>query len=150
MIVDVKRGNLLTESTSPVAFCVNSAGANDAGFAGQVAFKCWPELAAVGATELGHVRPWMNDDGRLFYALCVHTMNRDGWERAPELLYDCLQRIKGLAYSRSPARWPLAVPSTLAMPLPGSGMVGQMQGADVMANLGALARADIEIEVWTL
>lgn len=155
MIVDLKRGNVLTESDLPVAFCVNTQGFNDAGFAGQVSRNLWPELALIGPTELGRLLMHRADDGRKFYAMCVHSLEVVGepgplWEEAPRLIFDLVQEIKGLGYHADSAMWGFDPGYRLAVPLPGAGMAGRLSGADEMANLGALARADIAVEVWTL
>lgn len=138
MIIDFKQGDVLESREINIAFAVNTQGINDAGFAGQVAGRYWPRLASLGEQEMGTVKKFTALD-RIFYAIVVHSLDKDpGWASAPSVLQQALDKIYHEAIGG------------LAMPLPGAGMIGQMQGANVFANLGGIARSRTAVRVWSL
>lgn len=61
MIIDRVRGDIFKAPQRHIAFAVNTQGYNDAGFAGQVAKKIWPELANTGGNDIGDILTM--DDG---------------------------------------------------------------------------------------
>jgi hypothetical protein len=137
MIVDMIRGDIFADNPSDVAFAVNTEGYNDAGFAGFVTSKYWPELANSGESTLGHV--WtLNVPNRRLHAIVCHSLN-NGWDNAPEIIEETLNNLS-VYNDRQPV-------SIVAM---GGGMIGQMQGANLWANLGAIARAKPSCKVYTL
>mgnify|MGYP001602394008 CR=1 FL=1 len=53
MIVNTTRGDVFQAPHKHIAFAVNTEGYNDAGFAGAVSSRYWPELANTGTKKLG-------------------------------------------------------------------------------------------------
>ena len=135
MIHDFVKGNILASPYTHICFAVNTEGYNDAGFAGLVASKYWPELADTGPKRLGETMTHTGYDGRVFHALVCHSL-KDGWEQTPEVLTKCLDS--------------LALPQQSAIVLVGGGMIGQMYGANVYANLGGIARSQHSFAVYSL
>lgn len=136
MIIDTRRGDIFESPFTHIIFAVNTEGINDAGFAGQVACRTWPELANIGACPLGSQMDHKDGDGRVFHALCVHSLKANGWIQAPQAITKALDACD--------------LPEQSAMVLAGSGAVGQIQGADVYAILGGIARSRHKIVIYTL
>lgn len=135
MIVGTVRGDIFESRYSHIVFAVNTQGHNDAGFAGQVARRFWTELTSTGPKHLGDHLTHKGDDGRFYYALVCHSLESNGWDDTPETITKSLDEIE--------------LPELSAMVLAGSGPVGQMQGADVFAILGGIARSKHKIVVYT-
>ena len=68
MIIKTKNGDILQENEKRIAFAINTEGSNDAGFAGMISRRFWPELADIGETKLGTVLT-KNVDGIEFFAV---------------------------------------------------------------------------------
>lgn len=137
MIVDMVRGNIFECSYRHIAFAVNSEGYNDAGFAGQVSSNDWPELANIGQKTLGDVLS-KEVEGRTYHALVCHSLRGDCWKRTPETVTKCLDSLK------------TPDDEIIGVVLMGAGMVGQICGADVFANIGGMARSNKKVAVYTL
>ena len=135
MIIDTKRGDIFESPYSNIIFAVNAEGVNNAGFAGQVAYRFWPELENIGAHELGTCLAHHGDDERTYHALVCHSLEQNGWAQAPEAITQALDACD--------------LPEPSAMVLAGSGLVGRMQGADVYAILGGIARSKHKIVIYT-
>lgn len=137
MIVDVIRGDVLRAPHSHIAFAVNTQGVNDAGFAGMVSSRFWPELSDTGSRELGEILSHRTED-KILYALVCHSLGENGWVQTPEIIEQCLNSIE--------------VPNdeVIAIVLIGGGMIGQGQGADVFANLSGVARSQKKCAVYSL
>lgn len=137
MIVNTTRGDVFQSPNKHIAFAVNTEGYNDAGFAGAVSSRYWPELANTGATKLGDVIS-KNGKGKTFHALVCHSLGGDGWKKTAETVTKCLDSLD--------------VPDgeTIAIVLMGAGMVGQMGGADVFSIIGGMARSKKKVVVYTL
>jgi len=131
------RGDILKTSCKNIAFAVNVEGVNDAGFAGEIARRFWPELIMTGTKEMGEVLSKSVGE-KTFYALVCHSLRKDGWRNTPEVLEKCLNSL----YIRGN--------EDIAIVLIGAGLVGQMGGADVIAILGAMARSNKRLIVYTL
>ena len=115
MIIMEKSGNILAGGEKRFAFAVNSQGVNDSGFAGVVSRNFWPELACIGETELGTVLT-KEVDGVEYFALCCHSLEKDGWANQEEIIKKCFDAI--------PGDDPVA---SIAI---GTGLIGVLSGAD--------------------
>lgn len=141
MIIDFCVGDILAVEVSKtrvtglenIAFAINTEGINDAGFAGLVARKFWPEIAFCGENNFGVVLSKKCDD-RQFHAIVCHSLKENGWQGSPGYIAKALSDIKA---------------KRIACVLMGAGPVGRMQNAPVGGILGALARAEQEIIVYT-
>lgn len=80
MIHNRVRGDIFAASQKHIAFAVNTDGYNDAGFAGQVSSRMWPKLANTGGNKLGDVLTHKHD-GKTYYALVCHSLDRGGGTR---------------------------------------------------------------------
>lgn len=142
MIHDLIRGDVFAADERLIVFAINTEGHNDAGFAGLVSTRYWPRLANTGPQELGSVLTQhlvMASGAPLNLAAIVcHSLGDAGWATAPEHIEAGLNQLE------------IAPDMTAAVVLMGSGMIGQMQGADVFANLGAIARAKRPCRIYTL
>ena len=137
MIVDTTRGDVFKTPYRHIAFAVNTEGYNDAGFAGAVSSRHWPELANTGAKKLGEVMS-KNGKNKTFHALVCHSLGDDGWKKTAETVTRCLDSLD------------IPDDETIAIVLMGAGMVGQMGGADVYSILGGMARSKKKVAVYTL
>jgi len=116
MIIATKRGNdILKGGETRIAFAVNTEGLNDAGFAGMISEKYWPELEDAGKCELGTVLTKTTSDGITFYALVCHSLDK-GWKNQTEIICKCFDSIEGDD--------PIASISI------GSGFIGRLGGAN--------------------
>lgn len=118
MITRCIHSNVFNTQVKHIAFAINTEGYNDAGFAGQVSGKYWPELAHCGYHELGTVLTKKVGD-MTFHAMVCHSLN-DGWgepEEQRRIIKECFDKIpvKG---------------QTIATIAIGTGFVGMMSGAD--------------------
>lgn len=139
MIVDTVRGDVFKTPYNHIAFAVNTEGYNDAGFAGVVSSRYWPELANTGPRKLGDViRNYWERKDVTFHALVCHSLAADGWKNTSQTVTKCLDLLD--------------VPDneTIAIVLMGAGMVGQLGGADVFSILGGMARSRKKVVVYTL
>jgi len=134
MIVDTVRGDIFESEFDIILFAVNTEGHNDAGFAGQVSGRYWPDLANTGPKDLGEVLTH-RCGGRVYHALVCHSLGIGGWDHTPRAITECLDS--------------LVLPVDSAMVFAGSGPIGQMQGADTWAILGGIARSKHRIVVYT-
>ena len=132
MITNIIKGNVLKERV--IVFAINTEGINDSGFAGLVAKKYWPELAYIGPNPLGAIVR-ESADGKQFYAIVCHSLGNNGWNRTPACLEDTLNTLDQ---------------EEVACVMIGAGPVGQMQGANVIEILGAMARSRLKIKVYHL
>ena len=115
MIISNKQGNdILEGGERHIAFAVNTEGANDAGFAGMISRKYWPELANIGVCELGTVLT-KEVEGVHFYALVCHSL-KNGWKDQKEVIRRCFDAIE--------TDEPIASISI------GTGLIGILSGAD--------------------
>lgn len=137
MLANLVRGDILATDHRHLVLGVNAEGFDDAGFAGLVAHRFWPELENTGPQQLGAVLSKTVGD-RTFHAVVCHKLERGGWAQAPRYVEEAMNRLDV----------PQDVP--LGVVLMGGGPVGQMGGADVFAILGALARSNKTCHVYTL
>lgn len=137
MIVNTTRGDVFQASHKHIAFAVNTGGYNDAGFAGAVSSRYWPELANTGAKKLGDALA-RNEKGKTFHALVCHSLGSDGWKKTAETVTKCLDSLD------------VPEDEIIAIVLMGAGMIGQMGGADTFAILGGMARSKKKVAVYTL
>lgn len=114
MIIWLKHGDILKGNEKRIAFAVNIEGANDAGFAGMISSRFWPELACIGKTKLGTVLTKKVDNIE-FFALCCHSL-REGWNNQREVIKKCFDAI--------PGDEPVASISI------GTGLIGALSGAN--------------------
>ena len=124
MIIKTKNGDILKGNEKRIAFAINTEGLNDAGFAGLISNKFWPELADIGETKLGTVLTKKVGDVE-FFALCCHSL-KNGWNNQQEVIKKCFDEI--------PGDEPVASISI------GTGLVGILSGANfnlIMAGMEA-------------
>lgn len=115
MIINYQQGkDILKNGEKWIAFAVNTEGINDAGFAGLVSSKYWPELSDIGPCQLGTVLK-KECNGVTFFALVCHSLE-DGWKNQTKVIKDCFDKIGGDA--------PVASISI------GTGLIGVLSGAD--------------------
>jgi hypothetical protein len=137
MIVGRKVGDVIQGPEKHMAFAINSEGHNDAGLAGSIALNFWPELASTGRIGIGEILS--KDTGKkVFYAMVVHSLDKDGWDEAPAQIEACFNELK------------VPTDEEIASVAMGAGMIGQLQGADAQANLAAMERSDKKIVVYDL
>jgi hypothetical protein len=138
MIAQRIRGNVYKADQKHIVFGINTEGYNDAGFAGQVARKVNPKLANTGGNQLGEALSFEGDN-KTFHAVVCHSLSENpGWSKTPEVIEKALNELD------TPEGEPIAVV------LMGGGMIGQMMGADVDANLKAMERSSKEVYVYPL
>ena len=95
MIIAHRQGmDILRGGEKRIAFAVNTEGINDAGFAGAISRKYWPELAHIGECELGTVLTKTTAEGVTLYALVCHSLN-NGWQNQTETIQKCFDAIEG-------------------------------------------------------
>lgn len=136
MIVNVVRGDIFKSDLKHIVFAINTEGANDEGFCEVVGEKAaWHELASTGPKPLGAVISKKVGD-RTFYGIAVHALVPGGWSKAPATIEKALNE--------------LPTDEVIGVVLMGGGMIGQASGADVLANLGAMARSTKKLAVYTL
>lgn len=116
MIIANKQGqDIMGGGDKRIAFAVNTEGYNDAGFAGMISERFWPELACIGACKLGTVLSKTTDSGLMLYALVCHSL-RNGWMDQTNTIKKCFDSIEGDE--------PIASISI------GTGLIGILSGAD--------------------
>lgn len=116
MIINNKQGNdILKGGETRIAFAVNTEGCNDAGFAGLISRKYWPELADIGECKLGTVLTKTTADGITLYALVCHSLE-NGWHNQTETIQKCFDSIE--------CDEPIASISI------GTGLIGVLSGAN--------------------
>lgn len=135
MIVKRVQGDVFHTPLKHIAFAVNAEGYNDAGFAGAVASRYWPELENTGGNDMGTVLH-KEANGKTFHALVCHELRHNGWVQTPELVEQCLNSIPGN--------------EEIAVVLMGSGIIGQMSGANVNAILKSMERSKKRVHVYSL
>jgi hypothetical protein len=137
MIEKQVRGDVLTSGHQHIVFAVNTEGYNDSGFAGLVSGKYWPKLAMIGDQPLGRVLEH-SVNGRTFHAIVCHSLGLKGWDQAPKAIFEGLDQIM------------VGQNETIGAVMMGAGMIGQMQGADVAANLKAIEQSKHKVVVYSL
>ena len=116
MIIKNKQGHdILNSGETRIAFAINTEGCNDAGFAGLISRKYWPELADIGECNLGTVLTKITTDGITLYALVCHSL-KNGWHNQTETIQKCFDSIEGDE--------PIATISI------GTGLIGILSGAN--------------------
>ena len=136
MIVTRVSGDIFMAPQKHIAFAVNTQGHNDAGFAGQVSSRIWPELASTGGNKLGEVLTHKNGT-KTFHALVCHSLDSGGWNDTPRVARECLDKIDAPADEE------------IAVVLMGSGPVGTIQGADVNTILAGMEQSKRKLVVYT-
>ena len=117
MINSTMKGDIFETDAKHIAFAVNTEGANDAGFAGQVA-RLWPEIANTGEQALGTVLSKKIGD-KTYHALVCHSL-KNGWgDNQAEVIKNCFDAI------------PVEVGEKIASIAIGSGLIGQLSGANL-------------------
>ncbi len=135
MIVSIINGDIFQSPNSHIAFAVNTNGYNDDGFAGFVSRNHWRELACTGEKKLGEVLT-KKTDTVTFHALVCHSLTENVWNKAAETITKCLDSID--------------VPDTetIAIVLIGSGMIGQMTGANQLQILTGMANSKKKVAIY--
>ena len=115
MIIEERRGkDILEGGNKRIAFAINTEGFNDAGFAGIISRKFWPELANCGENPIGTVLSTKVEEVE-YFALVCHSLH-EGWK-------DQETTIKK-AFDAIPGDEPVA---SIAI---GTGLIGILSGAD--------------------
>ena len=116
MVVKTVQDDVFKTPAKHIAFAINTEGYNDAGFAGVVSSKYWPELEMCGEHEIGTVLSKTVGD-KTFHALVCHSLHNGWGDNQAEVIKECFDNI--------PANGePIA---TIAI---GRGFVGMMSGAN--------------------
>ncbi len=136
MITKVINGNVFDTPYNHIAFAINTKGYNDAGFAGQVSERV-PKIANTGKKDLGEVVS-IESKGKIFHGLVCHSLEDNGWGGAPKAIITCLEKIQ------------VTDTEPIAVVLMGAGMIGQMSGADVKANIRAIHQSKKNCVVYSL
>jgi hypothetical protein len=135
MIIEERKGNILDTTCEHIVFAVNREGINDSGFAGQVSAELWPELRYCGPKTLGETL-LCKAGGKTFHAIICHSLMW-GWKGSPEIIKTCLDNLD--------------IPSDeeIACTRIGSGLVGQLAGANPCAILQAMDNSNKKIILYT-
>jgi hypothetical protein len=76
--------------------------------------------------------------GKTFHAIVCHSLDPGGWDAAPKAIKEGLDEIM------------VAPDEEIGVVMMGAGPIGQMQGADVEANLKAMEESKHKIVVYSL
>ena len=114
MIIERRTGNIFSGNHKHIVFAVNSEGINDAGFAGMISRKLWPELAHIGPCKIGTCLT-KEHDGVFYHALVCHSLD-DGWGDSREIIKSCFDAIE--------------TEDEVASIAIGSGLIGIISGSD--------------------
>lgn len=137
MVIDKVKGDIFASACRHIAFAVNTEGSNDAGFAGHVASRYWPELEEMGEAALGEVRS-RRCGHYTFHALVCHVLDVGGFAQTPRYVEECLNKLD--------------VPDdqVIGVVLMGSGPVGRALKADVPAIVEAMHRSTKSLIIYSL
>lgn len=137
MITDVINGDIFNTPHKHIAFAINTEGFNDSGFAGQVAMRA-PQITtpSIGGNNLGDVVS-AEVEGKTFHGLVCHSLKENGWKHAPSSIIECLNKIN------------VSDDEPIAIILMGAGMIGQMSGADIKANINAIYASKKNCIIYT-
>lgn len=116
MVVKTVQDDIFNSEAKHIAFAVNTEGYNDAGFAGKVSSKYWPELAICGEHEIGTVLSKTVGD-KIFHALVCHSLHNGWGENQAQVIKECFDNIP---VNDEPI-------ATVAI---GTGFIGMMSGAN--------------------
>ena len=92
MVVKTIQDDVFNTEAKHIAFAINSEGYNDAGFAGKVASKYWPELEVCGEHEIGTVLSKTVGD-KTYHALVCHSLHNGWGENQREVIKECFDNI---------------------------------------------------------
>ncbi len=137
MIRKVINGNVFTTNLNDIAFAINTSGFNDDGFAGQVMAHT-TAFANTGEQSLGTLISVSGGANKNFHGIVCHSLNPGGWDKAPQAITEALDKID--------------VPDDkeVAVVLMGTGMIGQMSGADGRANVKAIHASKKNCVVYSI
>jgi len=135
MIVNRSRVSIFEAPQKHIAFAVNSRGDNEAGFAGQIIKKYWPDIAYTGTVPFGKAFSHAVD-GKVIHAMVCFALGRGGWRNTPEFVTKCLDSLE------------VPADEEIAMVLMGGGPIGQRDGADVDAILAGVERSKMKVVVY--
>lgn len=141
MITAKINGDVLSSKYKHVVFATNEEGYNDAGFAGAVSRRYWPELGKCGPQLPGStkVKEAGSASDKTFYAVVCHSLKQDGWADAPGHVKAALDRI-----AKSVGE------DEVACVLMGAGPVGLMMGADVRAIMAAIDASEAKVALFSM
>lgn len=141
MITAKINGDVLASKYKHVVFATNEEGYNDAGFAGAVSRRYWPELGKCGPQLPGSTK--VKEAGaasdKTFHAIVCHSLKPNGWADAPTHVKAALDR---LAKSTGDG--------DVACVLMGGGPVGLMMGADVKAIMAAIDASEAKVALFSM
>lgn len=138
MILETIRGDIFESPHKHIIFAVNTEGFNDAGFAGLVAYRYWPELANTGPQIIGTVLSKESDE-RVFHAVVCHSLSGEpGWNQAPETVRRCLDELD------------VPEEEVVGAVLVGAGLIGMMSGANPHAIHDAMNNSNRQLKVYHL
>lgn len=129
-------GDILASKETKIAFATNVEGYNDAGFAGAVARRHWPELLNCGQRKPGTIQEMQVDD-RTFFAFVCHSLSPDGWANTPKIVQKTLDTLCPNG-------------EEIACVMMGNGPVGKLMGADVPAILEAMAQSRAKVTIYSM
>jgi hypothetical protein len=134
MITKKVRGDVLASDHKDIVFAVNAEGVNDAGFAGAVSRKFWPELMFCGEQPLGKVMTKKAGD-KTFHAIVCHSLEKDGWNGAADVVRRAVDEVEA---------------DDFACVAIGGGLVGKMMGADADGIAAAMEESAKKITLYSL
>ena len=135
-VLNIVQGDIFKSNHRHIVFAVNTEGANDAGFAGEVSRRYWPSLATIGNTPMGTVRS-KRVDVRTFHAVTCHSLrDQNGWLETPDVVRRALDEID--------------TEDTIGVVAIGAGMIGAMTGANPEAIIEGMNRSNKNVIVYHL
>lgn len=137
MIVKQIRGDIIKSEHKHIVFAVNTEGYNDAGFAGLIARRFWPDLVITGEQKLGTVLKKKSGE-KTFHAIVCHSLKADGWKDSPRIIEEALNALD------------IPKDEEIGAVAIGNGPVGLMMGADGDANLKAMEKSTRKVVVYSL
>lgn len=135
-ILETIQGDVL-HSGLPIVFAINTEGANDAGFAGLVSHRFWPDLAQIGPCDIGSVVA-KEAVGHRFYGVVCHTLHDGSWK------LDTITRALDQIADQ------LGVDNPVAVIWMGHGLVGRLTGVDPEATKAAIHSSRLPTHLYHL
>lgn len=134
MIVKTNQENIFNTEAKHIAFAINTEGLNDSGFAGQVSNKYWEELAFSGEHQLGTVLS-KTIGNKTFHGLVCHSLRDNFGDNQREVIKECFDKI--------PSNGELIAAVAI-----GTGLIGQMSGANFRQILCGMHDSEQQIELY--
>jgi hypothetical protein len=134
MIVDWRVGNVLDGPERHLAFPINVEGKPGVGLDGTIADNYMPELEQTGPLRMGTILS-REVGQKFFHGLVVHSLTN--WAEAPKHIEACFNELE------------ISTDEEVASIVMGGGTEGQRVGAETAKNLGAMARSNKSIAIYS-